>query len=254
MWRRLRIGILLSVLLVVALNALGDRRRTTDWNDTLWIGVFPVNGDGRPATDQYISGLTPERFADIEAFFSREAHAWGVGLDRPVHVELFPQVRDLPPRLAPAASVPGRIWWSLKTRYYTWRNAGGTLADIRVFVLYHDPASTAAVPHSLGLQQGLLGIVYAFADDAADATNNVVLAHEVLHTVGATDKYDPANNLPLFPQGYGDPEADPRYPQAFAEIMAGRVAVSADEARNPSSLAAVVVGPETAAEINWTSD
>ncbi len=60
--------------------------------------------------------------------------------------------------------------------------AGGT---------WSDPERTTAVPHSLGLQAGLLGVVYAFADETLDAPNNVVIAHEVLHTLGATDKYDP---------------------------------------------------------------
>jgi len=49
-------------------------------------------------------------------------------------------------------------------RAYAWRQASDTLADIRLFVLYHDPEHTYAVPHSLGLQKGLLGVVYAYAD------------------------------------------------------------------------------------------
>jgi hypothetical protein len=164
---------------------------------------------------------------------------------------LYPQVTELPPRLEPGTGVAGRIWWSLKLRYYTWRQAGETPADIRVFVLYHDPDRTTAMPHSLGLQSGLLGVVYAFADETLDEPNNVVIAHEILHTVGATDKYDPATNLPVFPQGYGEPEAEPRFPQATAEIMAGRIAISPDEAEIPEGLADVIVGPETAGEIRW---
>jgi hypothetical protein len=168
-----------------------------------------------------------------------------------VHVELYPPVTELPPRLAPGTGVLGRVWWSLRIRYYTWRLAGDTPADVRLFVLYHDPAVTEAVPHSLGLQQGLLGVVYAYAAGDADATNDVVIAHEVMHTLGATDKYDPATNLPAFPEGYGDPRAWPRYPQRAAEIMAGRLAVSAQSAEVPTDLDEVVVGRQTAAEINW---
>jgi hypothetical protein len=251
MWRRIRIAILSLVLVLVGLRALTDRWGATDWDDTLWIGVFPLNGDGRAATDRYIDTLTPEQFAGIEEFFSREAQAYGVSLEEPVHVELYPRVAELPPRLEPGTSLPGRIWWSLRIRYYSWRIASDTLADIRVFVLYHDPERTHAVPHSLGLQKGLLGIVYAYADTAADPANSVVVAHEVLHTLGATDKYDPATNLPEFPAGFGDPAASPRYPQADAEIMAGRIAVSPDEAAIPASLEEVVVGRESAAEIGW---
>ena len=251
MWRRIRIGILLLVLFVVAGGAWSDRQRTTSWSDPLWVGVFPVNADGRPATGRYIAAAEPGQFADIDAFFAREAAEYGVTLKQPVKVVLYPPVTALPPRLEPGSSVAGRVWWSLRLRYYTWRQAGDTPADIRVFVLYHDPDQINAVPHSLGLQAGLLGVVYAFADENLDPQNNIVIAHEVLHTVGATDKYDPATNRPVFPQGYGEPDAEPRYPQSSAEIMAGRIAIDEDEAAMPEGLADVVVGPETALEIRW---
>jgi hypothetical protein len=141
--------------------------------------------------------------------------------------------------------------WSLKARYYSWRVAGDRHAHVRVFVLFHDPEHTSKVPHSLGLQKGLVGIVHAYADPAYGRTNSVVLAHELMHTLGATDKYDPATSQPLFPHGYGEPDATPLHPQRFAEIMAGRIAIATDEAGMPASLSQAVVGPETAREINW---
>jgi hypothetical protein len=251
MWRAIRIAILLTILAFVALGAVVDRWRTTDWDNTLWVGVFPVNGDGRASTAGYIASLSADRFAGIEEFFSQEAQAWGVPLDRPVHIELYPAVDEPPPELAPGASLPERMLWSLQARYYSWRVAGDQLAHIRVFVLYHDPAHTYAVPHSLGLQKGLLGIVHAYAGAAFDPTNDVVVAHELLHTLGATDKYDPATSLPLFPQGYAEPGAEPLHPQSLAEIMAGRVPLAPDEARMPASLDEVVVGEQTAREVNW---
>jgi hypothetical protein len=250
-WRTFRIAILLTLLAVVALGAYMDRLRTANWDRTLWVGVFPVNADQLESTAAYVSRLEPGDFHDVETFFSTEAAAWGVAQERPVHIELYPAVEELPPALAPGASLPGRMLWSLKARYYSWRVAGDRHAHVRVFVLFHDPAHTGEVPHSLGLQKGLFGIVHAYADPSYDATNNVVLVHELLHTFGATDKYDPATSQPLFPQGYAEPEATPLHPQRFAEVMAGRIAVTADEAAMPASLAQVVVGPETAREINW---
>lgn len=254
MWRRIRIGILLLILLVVVGTTLSDRRRTTDWSFPLWVGVFPVNGDGMPTTAQYIADLELEQFEAIDRFFATEASGYGVTLKQPVKVVLYPAVAEPPPRLPPSAGVPATIWWSLKLRYYTWQQAGQTPADIRVFVLYHDAATTSAVPHSLGLQAGLLGVVYAYADESLDEPNNVVIAHEVLHTLGATDKYDPETNQPMYPHGYGDPYAEPLLPQTVAEIMAGRIAISEDEAEMPEALADAVVGPETAQEIRWLPD
>jgi hypothetical protein len=77
------------------------------------------------------------------------------------------------------------------------------------------------------------------------------MAHEMLHTLGATDKYDPANDAPRFPDGYGDPRQVPLYPQLFAELMAGRRMLSPIRWEQPDSLDEVVIGPATALEIRW---
>jgi hypothetical protein len=96
-------------------------------------------------------------------------------------------------------------------------------------------------------------IVIANAFGAADSegSNNVVIAHELLHTFGATDKYDPENNLPRLPDGYAEPNAVPLYPQRQAEIMGGRIPRSPAEADIPHSLEQTVVGRATAREISW---
>jgi len=250
-WRLIRISVLLAILAFVALGAWVDRWHTTQWDRTLRVGVFPVNADGRDSTAAYMAGLEPGDFGDVETFLAREAESWGVAVRPPVRVALYPEVDEPPPALEPGTSLPGRVLWSLKARWYVWRTAGDEPARVRVFVLFHDPEHTFAVPHSLGLQKGLVGIVHAYAGKAHERTNNVVLAHELLHTLGATDKYDPLTLQPLFPQGYAEPDATPLHPQRFAEIMAGRVALSDDEAGMPAGLDEAVVGPETAREINW---
>jgi hypothetical protein len=82
--------------------------------------------------------------------------------------------------------------------------------------------------------------------------NNIVIAHETLHTVGATDKYDLETGAPIYPGGYAEPDAEPRFPQRYAEIMAGQRALSEREREMPAELSHVVVGPATAGEIGWT--
>jgi hypothetical protein len=252
-WRGLRIAVLSMVLVIVAAGAWVDRRRTTDWDGTLWIGIFPIVADGSAAARRHVGGLDDASFESIAPFFEREARRHGLALARPVRVQRYPEVRERPPELARDAGALGSIAWSLRMRAYAWRHAHDTLADIRAFVLYHDPERTPVVPHSLGLQKGLLGVVYAFADPDMDGQNSIVIAHEVMHTLGATDKYDPASGLPRFPEGYPDPIARPRHPQRAAEIMAGRRAVADDEAQMPDSLADVRVGAMTAREIRWTT-
>ena len=78
-----------------------------------------------------------------------------------------------------------------------------------------------------------------------------MIAHELLHTLGATDKYNPANDAPRYPDGYGDPRQMPLYPQSTAEMMAGRRMLSATRWEQAASLDEVVIGPATALEIRW---
>lgn len=80
----------------------------------------------------------------------------------------------------------------------------------------------------------------------------MVLAHELLHTLGATDKYAPSTNAPLYPDGYAAPEARPLLPQTKAELMAGRIPVEEQRAEIPESLSQVVIGMATSREIGWT--
>lgn len=255
MWRNIRILILLLVLLWAAVHTWHEQYGSTRWKQPLWVGIFPVAADGTPAARSYVEGLQTEDFADIEAFMAREAHRYGKPLDEPVHIVLYPQVRQLPPELSRDAGLLGTVWWSLKLRWYAWRNAdahGRAPPRVRMFVLFHDPSTLDTVPDSHGMQKGLIGVVHAFAQRQMAGTNNIVIAHELLHTLGASDKYDPATGAPLFPIGFADPLLKPLYPQEQAEIMAGRRAVSAQDAEMPSSLKAVVVGPATALEIRWT--
>lgn len=255
MWKTIRISVWLVILVVVAGITLRDRIETRSWKNTLWVGVFPLNGDGSPQAERYIANLAPEDFTSIESFIQGEAHRYGVSLDQPVHIELYPEGKELPPPLPTNASVFGTALWSLKLRWFAWHAQdvpGRTRPRIRLFVLYHDPSSLPVIPDSHGLQKGLMGVVHVFAAKNMAGSNNIVIAHELLHTLGATDKYDPATNAPLFPQGYGDPEQRPRFPQSTAEVMAVQRATSPTAFEMPSGLRSVVVGQETAAEIGWS--
>jgi hypothetical protein len=118
-------------------------------------------------------------------------------------------------------------------------------------MLFFDAKRNHSLPHSTGLERGMIGLVNAFAMDEMAGSNNVVITHELLHTLGATDKYDLATNMPSFPDGYAEPQRNPRLPQEVAEIMAGRIPKSATQADIPESLDDTVIGPLTAREIGW---
>jgi hypothetical protein len=254
-WKSIRIFLLLLVLLAVALHTWLDRVATQSWQEPLWVGLFPLNGDGSAGTQDYVAALTARDFAPVEDFFVRERQRYGLKLEQPVHIELYPVGAKLPPALDPAAGPVGTAWWSLKLRWFAARTTqvpGRAPPRIRLFLLYHDPAALERTPDSHGLQKGLVGVVHLFADSAMGGRNNIVIAHELLHTVGASDKYDLGSGSPLFPIGYADRDQEPLYPQERAEIMAGGRALSAYQWDMPRTLAGEVIGPETAREIRWT--
>jgi len=254
MWRLIRIGALLFILAVVAKSAWVDRSRTAEWKTSLRVAIYPVGTDSSTTSGRYVSGLRKAAFDPIEAFFALEGKRYGVSLPDPVEVYLAPAISS-PPPVAPFGGNPLSIaFWSLQLRAWAWWNDShkGPKPDVRLFVVYHDPAVSPRLPHSTGLQKGLIGVVNAFADSDHEGSNNVVIAHELLHTLGATDKYDPNGNQPLYPDGYANPQARPRLPQRRAEIMAGRIPISETVAEIPADMTQVVIGGATAREINWT--
>jgi hypothetical protein len=256
MWRQVRIALLLAVLLGVAVQAWIDRSTTRDWDATLWVGVYPLAADRSDATREYLAQLAREDFAPIEAFFVEQGAVYGVAAQPPVRVELYAPLSEPPPALPPDAGWLGTAWWSLQMRWYASRvpTAGGAAPpNIKLFVLFHDPGTLEALPHSVGLSKGLMGVVHAFASRTQRGGNHIVIAHEFLHTVGASDKYDPATLQPVFPIGFAEPEREPLLPQRYAELMAGRRALSPTEVEMPDSLRDVIIGPATALEIGWVA-
>ena len=254
MFRKARIAILLYLMVLVVGGTWLTRARTTSWNEPLWVLVYPINADGSAVVASYIGSLDRETFAPIQVFFTEQAQAYGVNFDRPFVVNVAAGPKEHPPVPPEDENVLAIMWWSLKLRYYAWsveREQSAPPADIRVFVLYHDPKNRRVLPHSLGLKEGLIGVVHAFASRRLTQMNHVVIAHEVLHTVGASDKYHAATAFPVFPDGFADPGKSPRYPQSRAELMGGRIPMSEGKATIPRSLDRVVVGPKTAGEIKW---
>jgi hypothetical protein len=252
-FKTLRVATLLLVLVVVAMSTWLDHYRSTRWRQPLFVAIYPIAADSSPATRAYVDSIDGERFKAIDLFFAREGARHHLPISEPVRSRLQPELPALPPQRTPGAGMLSTVLWSLKLRYWAWHvsRRAHEPQDVRMFVLFHDPALTPTVPHSLGLTKGLIGVVYAFADPAMTGANNVVIAHELLHTVGATDTYDPADDAPRFPDGYGDPGQSPLYPQKYAELMAGRRVLGPHRWQQPGSLDEVVVGPATALEISW---
>jgi hypothetical protein len=253
MFKAFRILILLFILAGVALGAWRSKTQSVEWKYDLPINIYLLNGDGSENVAKYLHSLTAADFKPIEKFMRDEAERYGRSSNASIEIKLGGIIASLPPAPPHNASALDAIAWSLKMRWWAYRSAEtvGPGPQVKMFLLYFDPAQNNSLDHSTGLQKGLIGRVNVFASHDMARQNNVIITHEFLHTLGATDKYDPATNQPLYPDGYADPDLQPLVPQRFAEIMAGRIPVSQTSATIPESLYDVVIGSLTAKEINW---
>lgn len=251
MFRKIRIFLLLFILATVALGAWRSGNRLTAWEHSIHVALYPVAADDSPATAGYIGQLDADSVAEIGQWIEGESRRYGKGVLQPVVIRVAPPLTVRPPLPPTQPNALDAIVWSLKLRWWAYRHddIAGPKPQVRLFVLYHDPARSPALPHSTGLSKGQLGLIHAFASRPQHRQNAVIIGHELLHVFGASDKYDPANGQPLHPQGYAEPARTPLLPQELAEIMGGRVPLAADRSEIPASLAETLIGPETAREI-----
>ncbi|MDP2248664.1 MAG: hypothetical protein Q8J65_11065 [Nitrosomonadales bacterium] len=252
MWRKLRILILLFILATVTHRAWLETH-DLEWKNSLYVAVYPIKADGSVQASAYIDLLTADQFLEISEFLSEEATRYDLNISSPFQLRLGAAVDSRPPQPANNASAIETIIWSLHFRWWSWRNSPPVSVppDIKLYLLYHDPKQYDVLPHSTALSKGRIGLVNVFADERYQKQNTVIIAHELLHAVGATDKYDLATHQPYFPEGYADPHKQPTFPQDYAELMAGRIPVSEYQAEIPGSLAYTLIGEQTATEIGW---
>jgi hypothetical protein len=252
LFKAIRITLLLVVLIFVGISTWLSQSRSTDWNNSLWVKIYPINADGSEASARYIGSLDEAHFSSIEAFVARETERYGKALDRPVRIELGDEVTEQPPAIVSEPGIFAIMQWSLRLRW--WASGIGDQQDaiepdVRIFVRYHTLDDDVLLENSVGLQKGMVGVVNVRASRRHQGRNNVVIAHEFLHTLGATDKYDRGSGQPLVPDGLAEPGRSPLYPQRFAEIMGGRIAYAANEAVVPKNLDFALIGTLTAREI-----
>lgn len=251
----IRVLILLTLFLSLAFYAQQQKLKSRAWADPLQLVIYPIDAEhGNPAVADYIRELDDSVFAPIDHFFAAQSRDYNLIARQPTVTKLGPTVSvQPPPAPLPSAGYAAILWWGIKFRYWVYQNtpdSDGNIRRVRVFVQYHAADKNQQLRHSLGLDKGLVALVQAFAAIDQDQQNNIVIAHEVLHTVGATDKYAPDSSA-LFPIGYADPDQSPLYPQTRAEIMVGRIPLSETRLRMADSLQECMIGETTAREINW---
>jgi hypothetical protein len=249
-WKSIRIVVLLVILLVVAINAWRDQNQ--NWDRPVTVLLHPINADQRSSTQQYIDQLTIDQFKDIQKYLSNAAAPYRI---QPVYFyfQLGRPLQQLPPKVPEQAGLIDVILWSLKFRFYAWKNSMSQEGSpsVTLYLNFYDPQFNRILKHSTALEKGRIGSVNLFASSKQAQQNQIVLVHELLHAFGASDKYDLNTGLPLYPQGYADPHLQPLYPQKRAEIMTGHIPLSADKSRMAENLQQTMVSRQTATEIGW---
>jgi len=251
-FKLIRVVALLSILFVMLAGTWINERRLANWERPVWITLYPIVADDEPATEAYARGIDETSFEEINAFFQRDLELYGVSLSPTFQFQIAPVTWKLPPAIPDRHSMVAVALWSLKMRWWSWRmerNDDLVSPDIQVFVLYHSIAGDNEMKVSVGMRKGMYGLVKGYGTKTMDSYNQIVIAHELLHVLGATDKYVYATGDPEYPFGYAAPEQQPLFPQMEAEIMGGRIPLNSFESIMPESLAQCRIGHKTAEEI-----
>jgi hypothetical protein len=250
-FKQYRILFLLSILLYVIADQAIAKHYSTAWNDTLKVVIYPINGDSSEQSQQTIHALKEQNFISIKRFIEQQSKHYGLSIDQPVRIKIAPQMNKPPALPALDSGMLSAMIWSLKIRWWAWyENTYTGDKDIRLFVEYYAKES-AESQISVGLEKGMMALIKNYADEQLMERNNVIITHEMLHTLGATDKYDPVTLMPSFPQGYAYPELGKNSTQNKCEIMGGRIPYADNLAIVPKSLGYCLIGKTTANEIGW---
>lgn len=255
-FRRVRITLLATLLAVVLAYALKDgirRRARTSWKRPLEIAlVVAERGAVAPSS---IAALR-QRVGDLERRLAEERERYGSG-QPPFRFQLYGPV---PVASAPPTPASDGLVDLVVQAYRSWRYFGAidSAADVpssafdsRIYLVVRTPADARRkAVEGQSEEGGRIGSVEVELDETMTDFALFVAAHELFHTLGASDKYD-ERGFARVPDGLGEPERKPLYPQAAAEVMARNVALGPGNERPPDTLDELRVGPATAREIRW---
>ena len=250
MWKNIRILCLLIILLIVAVNAYRDQNQ--DWSKPIIVMLHPINADGRAATQDYIQSLNLSELKESQEYLQQMSAQYR-GQPIAIYFQLGRELKQIPPKVPEQATMLDTILWSLKFRFYAWKqhdSADGS-PSVTLYLNYYDPQTIKELKHSTALQKGRIGSVNLFASKKQPEQNKIVLVHELLHSFGASDKYDLSTGQPAYPIGYAYPNQQPLFPQAKAELMGGHIPLSQQKSRMPDSLKQTLINEITAIELGW---
>lgn len=257
---RVRVALLTSILAIVLVYAWRDRRarlaRNT-WESPLRVGlVFLRLGN----VDETALERMMERSSALEARLQSELNRYRPEV--PAGAIQILQYGPVNVNHAPPTTGRDTYWDRARMAYELWiytriidQEAGVRSRDLdsRIYVVTEPSTGKTNFVDGFGQAGGRIGVAHVGLGPNMVDYGLFVAAHELLHTLGATDKYDSEGNA-LIPDGLADPEQRPLFPQPGAEVMAGTRVLSTSLEAAPDSLQDLWVGPKTAREIGWTSE
>ncbi len=257
MWKTIRI-LILMVILTKAIQQSYAENVSASWQKKLYVAVYPINAevvdsDAYHEVNAHIKSLTTEDFDAVETYFSNQAEAYQLRVVQPIEMMLGGNVKVAPPAPPNPDNTPMVMLWNVGFQFYSWFVGTETeiKPDVKLYLVYHDPSAHPTLGMSTALYKGRIGRINVYGKREFHDKNLVVLAHELLHTFKATDKYHMHNNYPSFPDGFAEPEKKPLYPQRLTELMGGRLPVDSHHAQMPEKLSETIIGKKTAKEIGW---
>lgn len=257
-FRRIRIAALLGVLLFTA--AWGawtawSRHVRTRWDRPLQVGLVLLARGDEVDPEHWRRGASA-----LSSRLAAEMERWRGPGPAPFQLTV---VGPLPwDGALPMAPASGSFLDRVRHAVEVWsasrdvdRLAGGAAGgfDLRVLFLAE---SLAGGPVGFAEGAGALNGEVALVRGSGKGDLSIPLqaiGHELLHTVGATDKYDASGHARV-PDGLADPDRDPPYPQSHAEWMVGEIPIGPGAGRLADSLDDLQVGPATAREIGWVRE
>ena len=253
-FKLMRVVMLLSILFVIVVGTWMTEQRMAAWERPILVTVYPIVADDEPATARFARNIDERSFDAVNRFFEREARPYGFTVTPAFRFQLAAPRSELPPAVPDQFSTLNIALWSLKMRWWSWRQLSKddlVSPDIQMYVLYHSLNGNNELGISVGMRKGRYGIVKSYAKSRLQNSNLVVFTHELLHVLGASDKYALTSGTPIHPEGYAEPDRSPLFPQTHAEIMAGRIPLDPERAMMPDSLEQCRIGKTTAVEIGF---
>lgn len=261
--RQLFLLFLFAVFLYQTYQFVKSDKERTSPTGTVRVAVLQyIIGDG--SSSSIVQRLNrsggPFHIKTIQDWYNAERRRYGGQGDRYIEFDVIaPQQLDEPPPtlMDDSASMLMNMFAAWKYMRFFNQLAQQQISNesygVRAFIIYVGGEGDIA-SHSSGSEKGRLAIAHINQQERNPAYALTTIAHELGHTLGASDHYSFQTFSAEHPFGFVEPFIDPLYPQRFAEVMAVDIPISRTQETEVTDLSQLRVGFRTAAEMQWISD